>query len=74
MKEFGKDFKTMLRFSKIYLIQAERFIKIASKDKRLSGIMLDYLYGNTHLYDNRKRLLIYYILDRIKDGFGLLGK
>jgi flavin-dependent dehydrogenase len=72
MNEFGKDFQTLLRFSKIYFIQAENFIKIASKDKKLSGIMLDYLYGNTHLHENRKRLLYYYILDRLKDTFGLI--
>jgi digeranylgeranylglycerophospholipid reductase len=72
MNEFGKDFQTLLRFSKIYLLQAENFIKIASKDKKLSGIMLDYLYGNTHLHENRKRLLYYYILDRLKDTFGLI--
>jgi len=72
MNEFGKDFQTLLRFSRIYLLQAERFIKIASKDKRLGNIMLNYLYGDTHLYKNRRRLLIYYISDRIKDVFGLI--
>ncbi|KYK25383.1 hypothetical protein AYK24_04990 [Thermoplasmatales archaeon SG8-52-4] len=72
MDEFGKDFKTFLRFSKIYLLQAERFIKIASKDERLSKIMLEYLYGNNRIIDYRKRLLSYYILGRIKDAFGLL--
>jgi len=72
MKEFGKDFQTLIRFSRIYLLQAERFIKIASKDKRLGKIMLNYLYGTTHLYENRKRLLLYYFIDRIKDAFGLI--
>ena len=72
MNEFGKDFQTLLRFSRIYLLQAERFIKIASKDKRLGDIMLNYLYGNSHLFENKKRLLLYYFLDRIKDSFGLI--
>ncbi|MCK4996180.1 MAG: hypothetical protein KAR55_04760 [Thermoplasmatales archaeon] len=72
MKEFGRDFQTLSQFTNILLRQAEHVIKIASKASLLTDIAAGYLSGDIQIRDYRGRLLLYYILDRIKDAFGLI--
>ena len=72
MEEFGKDLRTFASFTNIWLRQAEKFIKIASKDHRLTDIAAKFLYGDIRIRDYRGKIMAYYLQDRIKDAFGLL--
>jgi digeranylgeranylglycerophospholipid reductase len=72
MEEFGKDLKTFARFVNIWLRHAEKFVKIASKDHRLTDIGAKFLYGDIRIRDYRGKLMAYYLEDRIKDALGLL--
>jgi geranylgeranyl reductase family protein len=72
MEEFGKDFKTFTRFVNIWLRHAEKLIKIASKDHRLTDIIAKFLYGDIRIRDYRGKIMAYYLQDRIKDTLRLL--
>jgi geranylgeranyl reductase family protein len=72
MNEFGKDLRTLSRISNFWLKNSEKFIKIISKDSRLTDIASSFLYGNLQMRDYRGKLISYYIQDRIKDALGLL--
>jgi len=72
MKEPRRDFQTLSQFTNILLRQAGHVIKIASKDSLLTDIAAGCPSGDIQVSDYRGRLLLYYILDRIKDAFGIL--
>jgi len=72
MEEFGKDLRTFARFTNIWLRQAEKFVKIASRDQRLTDIAAKFLYGDIRVRDYRGRIMAYYLQGRIKDALGLL--
>jgi geranylgeranyl reductase family protein len=72
MEEFGKDLKTFARFVNIWLRHAEKLIKIASKNHRLTDIAAKVLFGDIRIRDYRGKIMAYYIQDRIKDALGLI--
>jgi hypothetical protein len=72
MEEFGRDLKTFARFVNIWLRHAEKLVKIASKDHRLTDIAAKVLFGDIRIRDYRGKIMAYYIQDRIKDALGLI--
>jgi len=72
-KDFGKDIEILLRSTKNFREQTEKFLKLASRDKKLADITLGMLHGRLSIREYRWKLIGRYLYVYFKDLFGLYG-
>lgn len=69
MNSFGKDLKLFLKFAQSWGETDEKFLKMISRDKKLSSMYVDIACGNISAHENRVKLIIRYFYGIIKNIF-----
>lgn len=68
-KDFGKDIEILLRLTKNIRVDTEKFVKLASRDKKLADISLDILHGNVSISEYSWKLITRYLYANFKELF-----
>jgi len=67
--DFGKDLEEFLRVHLYVGEQMEKFVRLASKDKKLADIALSMLHGALSIRDHKTQLIYRILLNSFKDRF-----
>ncbi len=67
--DFGKDIKLLLRSTKQRTKGTEKFVKLASRDKKLADMALGILHGELSIYEYRRKLISRYLYVNFKEIF-----
>ena len=66
-KDFGKDIKILLRTTKQWSKGNENFVKLASKDEKLTDVILSILHGGLSIEEYKWKLARRYIFVYLKN-------
>ena len=67
--DFGDDIKLLLSSTRRWQIETEKFIKLASRDKKLAGMALDILQGRLSIHECKWKLIRRYLYVNFKELF-----
>lgn len=70
-KDFGKDLDILLNLSKNWAGETDKFIRILSKDKKLTEFVLGVLHGRISISEYRWKIIIRYLYAFLKDKLGI---
>ena len=67
--DFGKDIKLLLRFTKQWTKESEKFVELASKDEKLTDMTLGIIHGKISIREYRWKLIRRYLYVYFKELF-----
>lgn len=72
-KDFGKDLEILLRLSKNWEKETEKFVEYASNDKKLAEFTLGVLHGGLSIRKYKWKIIRRYLYAYLKDLLGIAG-